>query len=151
MNYKVEVPDDDYYRRIGEDQKKCLVNNTTCARFIDTSELDPEQAAKVEHCPFCPVHTQFDSENCVLCGGCIDVCPENCLIMVSFEVLQNSPELQARAQSRYGDALDLSGEGTAIIKDETICTRCGLCADRCPTNAVTMVPLTDMEELVNVK
>jgi ferredoxin len=28
--------------------------------------------------------------------------------------------------------------GAAIIKDETICIRCGLCAERCPTGAITM-------------
>jgi ferredoxin len=26
----------------------------------------------------------------------------------------------------------------AIIKDETACIRCGLCAARCPTHAITM-------------
>ena len=28
--------------------------------------------------------------------------------------------------------------GSAIIKDEKRCTRCGLCAKRCPTHAITM-------------
>jgi ferredoxin len=28
--------------------------------------------------------------------------------------------------------------GSAMIKDEALCIRCGYCADRCPTEAVTM-------------
>jgi ferredoxin len=28
--------------------------------------------------------------------------------------------------------------GTAMIKDETRCIRCGLCALRCPANTITM-------------
>jgi ferredoxin len=26
----------------------------------------------------------------------------------------------------------------AMLKDDEACTRCALCADRCPTNAITM-------------
>ncbi len=29
-------------------------------------------------------------------------------------------------------------EASAIIKDEDKCIRCGLCAERCPTGAITM-------------
>jgi NAD-dependent dihydropyrimidine dehydrogenase PreA subunit len=35
-------------------------------------------------------------------------------------------------------ALGVSGAGGAILKDEERCIRCGLCAERCPTGAVTM-------------
>jgi len=29
-------------------------------------------------------------------------------------------------------------DGAAMLKDEDKCIRCGLCAKRCPTNAITM-------------
>jgi ferredoxin len=35
--------------------------------------------------------------------------------------------------------------GTALIKDETICIRCGLCAERCPAGTITMEQFLLME------
>jgi ferredoxin len=29
-------------------------------------------------------------------------------------------------------------EGSVMLKDETICIRCGLCAERCPVHTITM-------------
>ena len=29
-------------------------------------------------------------------------------------------------------------EGSVMVKDETICIRCGLCAERCPAKTITM-------------
>ena len=29
-------------------------------------------------------------------------------------------------------------EGSVMVKDETICIRCGLCAERCPVNTISM-------------
>ena len=35
---------------------------------------------------------------------------------------------------------DIKADGamTVLLKDDTICIRCGLCATRCPTEAMTM-------------
>ena len=29
-------------------------------------------------------------------------------------------------------------EGAVMVKDETICIRCGLCAERCPVKTISM-------------
>ena len=36
------------------------------------------------------------------------------------------------------EIVDLPADLSAIIKDEERCIRCGLCAQRCPTTAITM-------------
>jgi NAD-dependent dihydropyrimidine dehydrogenase PreA subunit len=40
------------------------------------------------------------------------------------------------------------GRAGAIIKDEEKCIRCALCAQRCPTHAITMEALEQQEREV---
>jgi NADPH-dependent glutamate synthase beta subunit-like oxidoreductase len=91
-----------------------------------------QQAAR---CLVCHVQTIYDPEKCVLCSRCVDVCPEYCLAIVPFEELrlpeEEKGELVARTEA---NGLPLS----AMIKDDDRCIRCGLCALRCPTDAMTM-------------
>jgi NADPH-dependent glutamate synthase beta subunit-like oxidoreductase len=95
-----------------------------------------EEQARTEagRCLDCGINTIFDGERCILCGGCVDVCPTVCLKLVTFDRLALSPELEIAARELNLDPADLS----AIIKDEERCIRCGLCAERCPTTAITM-------------
>ena len=48
-----------------------------------------------------------------------------------------------RAMETYGHAADQPL--TALLKDDTACIRCGLCAVRCPTEAMTMERLNFVE------
>ena len=97
-----------------------------------------EAAACLEagRCLDCGINTIFDGDKCILCGGCVDVCPELCLRIVSAERLAGNGQLD-QVLERQLDGLALEG-ASAIVKDETVCIRCGLCAERCPTGAITM-------------
>jgi NAD-dependent dihydropyrimidine dehydrogenase PreA subunit len=97
----------------------------------------PEALAQANRCLKCHISPVFDSDLCVLCGGCVDVCPEYCFRIVHVANLKGDETLTAAVIARYGSKSD-SGMAAAIIKDETACIRCGLCAARCPTNAITM-------------
>ncbi len=87
-------------------------------------------------CLDCGVNTIFDSDKCILCGGCADVCPELCLRLVSCDRLEGEAELSSLLGERYSD-IDLA-DCSAIVKDEEKCIRCALCAERCPVDAITM-------------
>ena len=97
----------------------------------------PEEAAIAQgaRCLVCHVQTIYDPEKCVLCNRCVDVCPEYCLALVPLDEVE-LPEAERRALAEAAEAggLPLS----AMIKDDTKCIRCGLCAIRCPTDAMTM-------------
>ena len=101
---------------------------------------DPGQAAgEAGRCLDCGINTVFDGERCILCGGCVDVCPTVCLKLVSLDRVETSPDLDKVARRLLGEeALAAPEEFSAIIKDEDRCIRCGLCAQRCPTTAITM-------------
>jgi ferredoxin len=78
----------------------------------------------------------------------VDVCPENCLQLVPLSQFQFSEETKERLAAESDSySLDLqhltpqelsSMEGSVMVKDETICIRCGLCAERCPAHTITM-------------
>jgi formate dehydrogenase beta subunit len=90
-------------------------------------------------CLDCGVNTIFDGERCILCGGCVDVCPTVCLKLVSLDRIARTPEFDRVAGKLLGEeALARPEEFSAILKDEDRCIRCGLCAQRCPTTAITM-------------
>ncbi|MFI5335537.1 MAG: FAD-dependent oxidoreductase [Opitutales bacterium] len=92
---------------------------------------------QADRCLKCHLGPVFNGDDCILCGGCADVCPESCLRLVDLASLRGTPHLQSAVLARYGRP-PAAGEQGAIIKDETRCIRCGLCAARCPTGAVTM-------------
>jgi formate dehydrogenase (NADP+) beta subunit len=102
--------------------------------LVEIGYNEQEARAEAGRCLDCGINTIFDGERCILCGGCVDVCPTVCLKLVTFDRLALTPELETAARELQLDPADLS----AIIKDEERCIRCGLCAQRCPTTAITM-------------
>src|SRR5579864_2697482 len=116
--------------------------------------FDEESAMReARRCLRCWVNTVFegneaDGSQCVLCGGCVDVCPEDCLKLVPLEQIEMTPEviehIQQNEQLYRVELDDVAAEelgvitGSAMIKDETRCIRCGLCAERCPVQVITM-------------
>jgi NADPH-dependent glutamate synthase beta subunit-like oxidoreductase len=106
-----------------------------------------EQARlEASRCFNCGVNTIFDGSRCILCGGCAEVCPQQCLKLVPLQWLKRDTMLLDVEDDQLG-ALP-PDDASAIIKDETICIRCALCADRCPTGAITMEEFHFKEHLL---
>ncbi|HWT79237.1 MAG TPA: 4Fe-4S binding protein, partial [Candidatus Methylomirabilis sp.] len=92
------------------------------------------------------IHTIFDGTRCILCGGCVDVCPESCLRMVPLSRVKGDDPVVLLANLVTGPALSASAgralgaepTATVMIMDPTRCIRCALCAIRCPTGAISM-------------
>jgi NADPH-dependent glutamate synthase beta subunit-like oxidoreductase len=120
---------------------------------VESGFTEEQAKREASRCLQCWINTIFEGteatgSECILCGGCVDVCPENCLQLVPLSQFEFSGEtaqqLSATSDSRIHELLHLSPEelstakGSVMVKDETICIRCGLCAERCPVHTISM-------------
>lgn len=120
---------------------------------VELTYNEQEAMVEAQRCLKCYINTilegsEADGTDCILCGACVDVCPENCLELIPLDRIDfESMALDAIADHREAYEFELEGiqpeelgsiAGTAMIKDETRCIRCGLCALRCPANTITM-------------
>lgn len=127
----------DHYDRILRQAVPALpVARRTGFREVDEGYSEEQARLEASRCLWCNVETIFDSERCILCSGCVEICPEGCLTLVPASQLRPSPDIDA-----VRTALGSDEEMGAIVKDEARCIRCGLCAERCPTGAITMESL----------
>src|SRR5215208_689101 len=72
----------------------------------------------------------IDQQECIMCEGCVDICPWKCIHMLSTDTI--SEALNTGAPGEDPD------DHVVFIVDEDVCTRCGLCVDRCPTGVIIM-------------
>jgi len=120
---------------------------------VEAGYTEDEARREATRCLQCWINTIFEGNEaagteCILCGGCVDVCPENCLQLIPLSQLTISAEVKAQLVSeaqfhetslQHLHPTDLpAAHGSMMLKDETICIRCGLCAARCPAHTITM-------------
>jgi formate hydrogenlyase subunit 6/NADH:ubiquinone oxidoreductase subunit I len=70
----------------------------------------------------------FIPEQCILCEGCVDICPWYCIFMVSPDAVEDSGNIELARQ--------MEGNSILFLIDDNACTRCNLCVERCPTGAL---------------
>ena len=101
-----------------------------------------QQAAR---CRQCSIQTVFDRSRCILCGTCADTCVYGALKLVRLADIQGDTNLEKLTGTLARMSPRCKGM-TAIIKDESRCVNCGMCARRCPTGAITMAEFYSQEE-----
>lgn len=97
-------------------------------RRIGSPEVElgytPEEArAEASRCLQCFLNIMLEPSICILCGGCVDICPEKCIRIIPTEEIVG---------------VEATGPSSALIIQEELCIRCGLCVDRCPTHALSL-------------
>ncbi len=93
---------------------------------------------EASRCLLCQNNIDIDPDLCILCGLCVEACPYDVLYMIPAQDLEGNktgvvPELGRDLQTEY----------SGMLLDEKRCIRCGLCADACPTNAISFIKLID--------
>lgn len=127
--------------------------------IIEENFLPEEAHQQASRCLRCNINTVFDTSTCIACNGCVDVCPQNLIRLVGLSQLYQEEKWQdmvagllgiTREELRSKDHEELDEMGGVMLKDEATCIRCGLCASRCPTHAVTMKKFEFYRECVTV-
>ena len=72
----------------------------------------------------------IDQAECIMCEGCVDICPWKCIHMLSAGTVAEADNTE-----QPGEDPD---DHVIFVVDEDVCTRCGLCVDRCPTGVIIM-------------
>ena len=107
---RVSVPAEPSGRRIGSTE-------------IELGYTEEEARLEAGRCLQCFLNITLEPSLCILCGACVDICPENCIrILPADDILGLVPERPS----------------SVLVLQEELCIRCGLCVDRCPTDALFM-------------
>ena len=72
----------------------------------------------------------IDQSECIMCEGCVDICPWKCIHMVN-----PSAVVESVGTEKPGDD---PADQVIFTIDDDICTRCALCVDRCPTGVIIL-------------
>jgi NADPH-dependent glutamate synthase beta subunit-like oxidoreductase len=105
-------------------------------RYSNTRETEtgytPEEAVEqARRCLQCQLNIMIDPSICILCSGCVDICPYDCISMEGLSRVVKGDPMHTGTETWRG--------GADMIIDEEKCIRCGLCIVRCPTDAISMV------------
>ena len=72
----------------------------------------------------------IDQSECIMCEGCVDICPWKCIHMVTPDAVAESVNVEQPGEDPR--------DHVVFIIDDDVCTRCALCVDRCPTGVIIL-------------
>ncbi len=98
-------------------------------------QLDPaEFGSRVKPKQF----ISLDQSECILCEGCVDICPWKCIHMLDVGIVSEASGIELPG--------DDPRDHVVFVIDEDECTRCALCVNRCPTGVITLGKLSATPE-----
>ena len=108
---RVAVPAEPSDRRVGSPE-------------IELGYTQDEARTEASRCLQCFLNIMLEPSLCILCGGCVDICPEKCIRIVPVDDIEGVAATRTPA--------------SALVIQEDRCIRCALCVDRCPTDALSI-------------
>jgi NADPH-dependent glutamate synthase beta subunit-like oxidoreductase len=110
-------------------QNISLDRRVTTFDEVEKTYTKAEAMEEAQRCFQCSHTWQYNSETCILCNNCVDVCPEQCLSMSALSELQFS--------RLFNENISLKTQGiTGISIARDLCIRCTFCEQVCPTESI---------------
>jgi NADPH-dependent glutamate synthase beta subunit-like oxidoreductase/ferredoxin len=89
-----------------------------------------EAMDEASRCFQCSHTWTYNSDSCILCLNCVDVCPQSCLSMAKLSELQFN--------RLYNENISMKVQGIKGIEiDRDLCIRCTFCEQVCPTDSIS--------------
>jgi NADPH-dependent glutamate synthase beta subunit-like oxidoreductase len=122
------------YDRIPRQEMPKLAKKERRGLFLEVNQgyTEAQAVAESDRCLKCNFNIEIVGELCIICGGCVDVCPMDVIHMVDISDVVDDGAIPGVAEAKKWQ------NGVAFFLDETACIRCALCIIRCPTDAITM-------------
>ena len=122
------------YDRIPRQEMPKLGKKDRRGLFLEVNQgySEAQAIAESDRCLKCNFNIEIIGELCIICGGCVDVCPMDVIHMVDMSDIVDDGAIPGVGEAKKWE------NGVAFFLDETACIRCALCVIRCPTDAITM-------------
>jgi ferredoxin len=122
------------YDRIPRQEMPKLAKSERRGLFLEVNQgyENAQVVAESDRCLKCNFNIEIIGELCIICGGCVDVCPMDVIHMVDMADVVDDGSIPGVGEAKKWQ------NGVAFFLDETACIRCALCIIRCPTDAITM-------------
>ena len=150
VNYAMPTKYDNFIRQ--EPPEREITGRSAGFDLVEFNFTEKAAREQGMRCLRCHVNVVFDAEKCILCGLCINICPESILKMVPVTDVVGDAEVARLIEAKYGVPQEelRPDDGTIMLMDGTKCIRCALCAKICPMDCISMEAFEYEEELVPV-
>ncbi|HQZ90196.1 MAG TPA: FAD-dependent oxidoreductase [Thermomicrobiales bacterium] len=114
-------------------ERGLLADETTLE--VELGYPKPVGFDEAKRCLQCQLNIFIDGDRCILCNGCVDICPVGVIEMISTDRIYSIDSDVSLAELARAE---LGPNAVAMIIDELACIRCGACVEWCPTECLTM-------------
>lgn len=108
-------------------------------REVELGYSKEEAAAEAQRCYQCQLNVFVEAEKCILCNKCVEICPQQCLSIISFNRIANDLPYLSEARAWL--------DGGALIIEEGLCSRCCKCVKVCPPQCLLLKQSPHLDKL----
>src|SRR3989454_832082 len=125
------------YHRIPPQEKAKLAKQDRRGLFLEVNQgyTEAQAVAESDRCLKCNFNIEIIGELCIICGGCVDVCPMDVIHMVDMSDIVDDGSIPAVGEAKKWQ------NGVAFFLEQNAGNPCAPFIIPRPTDAITMNPV----------